>query len=388
MLFIPLSFLVPIFDIGFNTVLNGEIKIPEFVEFAPTSQALVNVDAVSPAPLNISKYIWFLYWTGFAFFVSRFGLSAYRLIHLKRKSQCWSEGGYHFISANVSTIFSCFNYIFLPKTKTDGYEKSIIEHEKAHANFWHTLDLILTEICIALLWFNPFVFFFRKSLKSVHEFQADEFVLRGNVPKSHYLKLMYNTLETNEYVGVYSYFNRLTIKNRVIMISTNKSRKTQIINYFLILPVIAVLAMAFSKPTGSPPSMFPIKAGEYHKITQTFNKEFINPITNKKTVHGGIDITADEGVNVLATGGGTITSVKDDEGWGKLIIVDHGEGYETWYAHLQDFNVKEGKQVTKGETIGFVGNTGYSTGPHLHYEVRLNGERVDPMDYMGEERNN
>lgn len=382
LLLIPLSFVVPVLDLGFEPILRGDIEIPDFNEFVSASQALATGEANAQSPFYIGRYIWLLYLTGFVFFISRLFLNAFRLIRMKQNSVSKFSDGYHFILAAVPAIFSCFNWIFIPNTKMEKYENAIIEHEKAHANLWHTLDLILTELCIALLWFNPFVFFFRKSLKSVHEFQADEHVLRGNVQKSHYLKLMYSTLETRQLVGVYSYFNRLTIKNRVIMISTNKSHKTQIIKYLFLVPVIAFMTMAFSKPVSSPPSIFPIKAGEYHKISSAFGIKRVNPFNKNEIVHGGIDITAEEGIAVLATGDGKVKNVSDEKGWGKLIVIDHGKGYETWYAHLNDFNVKEGRKVKKGETIGYVGNTGYSTGPHLHYEVRLNEEKVDPMKYV------
>lgn len=68
--------------------------------------------------------------------------------------------------------------------------------------------------------------------------------------------------------------------------------------------------------------------------------------------------------------------------WGNLIVISHADGYETWYAHLQGFNVEASQTVKKGQVIGYVGNTGMSTGPHLHYEVLKDDEHVDPADYF------
>ena len=85
---------------------------------------------------------------------------------------------------------------------------------------------------------------------------------------------------------------------------------------------------------------------------------------------------------VQTSADGTVIKVTSEKGWGNLIVIDHGSGYETWYAHLKDFSVQNGQQVSKGQTIGHVGNTGYSTGPHLHFEVRLNNKSVNPMDYV------
>ena len=70
-----------------------------------------------------------------------------------------------------------------------------------------------------------------------------------------------------------------------------------------------------------------------------------------------------------------------ESGYGKIIIINHGFGYETWYAHLNDYNVRVGQKVVRGEVIGKLGNTGKSTGPHLHYEVRLKGRAVNPVNY-------
>jgi murein DD-endopeptidase MepM/ murein hydrolase activator NlpD len=67
--------------------------------------------------------------------------------------------------------------------------------------------------------------------------------------------------------------------------------------------------------------------------------------------------------------------------WGNLVIIDHGDGYETWYAHMQGIDVQKGDPVKTGTTIGRVGNTGLSFGPHLHYEVRLNGKRLNPEKF-------
>ena len=99
-------------------------------------------------------------------------------------------------------------------------------------------------------------------------------------------------------------------------------------------------------------------------------------------MHGGIDIKGKIGTNIIATGDGIITKASAEKDWGNLIIVSHPGGYSTWYAHLQNFNIKEGQQVSKGDVIGFLGNTGKSTGPHLHYEIRQNDKRLDPIDII------
>ncbi|MGZ3508795.1 MAG: M23 family metallopeptidase [Vulcanimicrobiaceae bacterium] len=98
--------------------------------------------------------------------------------------------------------------------------------------------------------------------------------------------------------------------------------------------------------------------------------------------HPGVDLAADYGQTVHATAAGTVASAGWDGGYGLKVDVDHGNGYHTWYAHLSHIGVSVGERVYKGETIALVGSTGFSTGPHLHYQVMLNGSPVDPTPYL------
>ena len=107
----------------------------------------------------------------------------------------------------------------------------------------------------------------------------------------------------------------------------------------------------------------------------------IDPIYKTAKFHAGMDFSANTGTPVYATGNGRIKKAGWQSGYGKVIIVDHGYGYETWYAHLNKYNVRVGQKVVRGEVIGEVGNTGKSTGPHLHYEVHLKGKVMNPVNY-------
>ncbi len=98
--------------------------------------------------------------------------------------------------------------------------------------------------------------------------------------------------------------------------------------------------------------------------------------------HEGQDIDASYGTPVMVAAGGTITIAGRQRGYGNVIYVDHGAGLSTRYGHLSEIDVKIGQTVTRGQTIGLVGSTGRSTGPHLHYEVRINNQPVDPRQYL------
>ena len=117
------------------------------------------------------------------------------------------------------------------------------------------------------------------------------------------------------------------------------------------------------------------------KITSKYGYR-IHPIQKVRKLHTGIDIGAKKGAEVKASAGGKVIMAKYYGGYGNCIIVDHGGGMSTLYAHLSAYVAKEGDWVSQGQVIGKVGSTGNSTGPHLHFEVRVNGSTVDPQNYV------
>ena len=108
----------------------------------------------------------------------------------------------------------------------------------------------------------------------------------------------------------------------------------------------------------------------------------IHPVHKVNKFHKGIDFTAPRGTAIQATGNGVVSRVQKRRiGYGNNVIIDHGFGYTTMYAHMKEIHVKKGDKVTKGQQIGTIGSTGTSTAPHLHYEVRINDRPVNPIDY-------
>lgn len=113
----------------------------------------------------------------------------------------------------------------------------------------------------------------------------------------------------------------------------------------------------------------------------------IHPVYNIQKFHYGLDFTAPSGTPIYSTGDGIIEyaipyTSEDSQGYGNVMIINHGYGYRTLYAHMNKFKSKVGQQVKRGEIIGYVGNTGISTGPHLHYEVIKDGQKVNPIYYL------
>jgi len=111
----------------------------------------------------------------------------------------------------------------------------------------------------------------------------------------------------------------------------------------------------------------------------------LSPYTDKPMMHEGLDIAAAPGTPVFAPADGTVTFAGYDAGYGKLVIIDHGYGVETRYGHNSEVHVSVGQKIRHGDRIAAVGSTGRSTGPHLHYEVRVNGQPIDPINYILEE---
>ncbi|MBT8283488.1 MAG: M23 family metallopeptidase [Muriicola sp.] len=107
-----------------------------------------------------------------------------------------------------------------------------------------------------------------------------------------------------------------------------------------------------------------------------------DPFTKARKMHWGMDFTAPKGVPIYATGDGTVTRADNRaSGYGKHIRVEHGYGYMSLYAHLSNYNVKRGQKVKRGDLIGFIGSTGRSEAPHLHYEVWKDGDRINPINF-------
>jgi len=117
------------------------------------------------------------------------------------------------------------------------------------------------------------------------------------------------------------------------------------------------------------------------RISSRYGKRS-DPVNKKKAIHEGVDIKGKRGARILATASGKVTRAFKNGGYGNYVEIDHGNGYITAYGHMQNYLVKKGEYVDQGQVIGQVGSSGRSTGPHLHYEIRLNKKPINPEQYM------
>jgi bla regulator protein blaR1 len=380
----PFSLMAPFLgqlNILTHKITSTSLWINDLQEGYINADLIVNSDQAGMS-FEVNKVLVIIYFLMVLLLLSRFFLRLAKLFNLKKRSILLSSGKIKiYKSSSINAAFSFFNWIFVPFgfEKTEGFI-SILEHEKVHSEQWHSLDLVLLEIFSIAFWFNPFVIPLRKSLKSVHEFIADKKIIQSNIPLKEYLGLMISGLQTNVYSGITNQFSSLTLKKRIDMITKNKSSIIHKFSYFLILPFLFFILQAFSVVAqDNVPSVRPVKGGE---ITLHYGFKGKNPITNKQFTHQGTDFRSPKGTDVYTASNGEVIEADENEAYGKFIIIKHDDVFETLYAHLNDFSVKKGDNVSSGQVIAHIGNTGYSTGPHLHYEVRKNGERVDPEEYF------
>ena len=150
---------------------------------------------------------------------------------------------------------------------------------------------------------------------------------------------------------------------------------------------ILQMARNKSKLLAAIPAIQPISNKQLTRLASGYGMR-IDPIYKVKKMHWGIDFSAPRGTPIYATGDGVVEEILNEYGGGgKQVIIDHGFGYKTLYAHMEEFNVKMGEKVKRGDCIGYVGNTGHSTGPHVHYEVFKDGKRVNPVHFFFQDLN-
>lgn len=184
--------------------------------------------------------------------------------------------------------------------------------------------------------------------------------------------------------GINRYENLKGFENSDLVVETTKKIEIltkQIVIQSKSLDEIERLASDKEKLLASIPSIQPIKNDDLTRMASGFGYR-TDPFDKSRKMHGGMDFTAPRGTPIYAASDGKIIRADArSSGYGKHIRIDHGFGYVTLYAHLNKYNVKRNQMVKKGDIIGFVGSTGRSQAPHLHYEVRKDGKKYNPINF-------
>jgi septal ring factor EnvC (AmiA/AmiB activator) len=195
---------------------------------------------------------------------------------------------------------------------------------------------------------------------------------------------VHSSIRKAGYGGSDTYRDLKKLENSELVIDV-KSRLDQIMKKIYVQSTsydqIIKLAKSKEDMLAAIPAIQPISNKDLTRTASGWGYR-IHPIYKIRKFHYGMDFTAPTGTEIYATGDGTIELTESSmRGYGNELVINHGYGYKTLYAHLNEFNVKNGQQVKRGDVVGYVGNTGLSTAPHLHYEVILNGEKVNPVNY-------
>ncbi|GAA0190561.1 hypothetical protein GCM10009122_52240 [Fulvivirga kasyanovii] len=340
-----------------------------------------------------------LYFVICGFFLLRFIWSLISINRLVKGSEEVSSTGVKvYRNHRITQPFSLFGRVFIPG-KWDDVPGEILYHELEHIKKRHFIDVVLIEFVTILFWFNPVIYFYKKSVRLNLEYLADRAVLFqcGN-PLKYQSLLISNALESSIKSPITTHF-ATPLKNRITMMKKRKTQNWMRVALIGAIPLAAgLVAMNTRNEVKQPleesiatildvvendnkPSGFPLAANELVKVSSEYGPA-MHPILKVEKMHQGIDLVAKEGTPVYATADGEVLESAEGEVRGHFIRIQHSEVYLTQYAHMSQRDVKAGDKVKRGEVIGYVGDTGQSRGAHLHYEVHENGKPVDPREFM------
>ncbi len=192
------------------------------------------------------------------------------------------------------------------------------------------------------------------------------------------------TIRKAGYGGVNRYQNLTGYKNSDLIISTTK-KIDQITKQLYIqsksFDYIITLAENKEKMLAAIPAIQPVSNKDLSRMASGYGYR-IHPIYKTNKFHAGMDFSAKTGTPIYSTGDGTVYKVrKSKRGYGNHVVINHGFGYKTLYAHMSKYTVKKDQKIKRGDIIGYVGNTGTSVAPHLHYEVHKDGKKINPVNF-------
>lgn len=401
-----LSVLIPLIDIPVKSIYNITDSIEKFNFTIDHVRETTLATYTSSGQIPLQKIIIAFFIIISLMLLTRFGSNMIKIVLTILKSNKIKSNRTTVVLINERILpYSFFKYVFVNRADFEEgkIEKELLLHEEAHCEQFHSIDIIIVELLNIILWFNPAIWLIRKEIMLNHEYYADSVVLTAE-DSIDYQQLLFNVLLQNNANYLVNNFNFSSIKKRIIMITKNTPsnnaiyRKVTGILIFLFIGISLTLSKenvlvtkiissqsdhTVNIPAREKPKLFPIRKGEYSELPGTFGEKIINPVTKDQVVHYGVDIKANMGTDVLATAGGKVIKAGwEDKGYGNMIVIDHGEDYQSLYAHLKDVNVKIGDSVTAGQVIGHIGTTGMSTGPHLHFAISLKGDRVNPLTIL------
>ena len=274
----------------------------------------------------------------------------------------------------------------------------IIAHECAHIKRYDNLKLLLQYIIQSVFFFHPLVWIGAKQMNLSREQTCDTMVIKkGKVAPFFYGSVLINSLRQAQIPALKTGFNLYKSFMKIRLKTLTRSRKMKK-SILLIIATAAIIISLFSwgysqkvktqskTQTSTEQNITevkqafiqPLKTG---KVSSRFGMRK-HPIFKITKMHNGIDIAAPKGTPIYATADGLVSFADRNGGYGKVIIINHAGGWQTFYAQLSKIKVVEGQEIKRGQEIGLVGSSGLSTAPHLHYELRKDGKSVNPETYI------
>ncbi|MFK7923980.1 MAG: peptidoglycan DD-metalloendopeptidase family protein, partial [Bacteroidia bacterium] len=409
LLIIPLLCLtIPLLEWSVHAGIENEIQSWTHDYWEPVQESLAFSEGVSPqkqTPIAWDKTILMLYGLGMAWQLFKSlqnWRGAFKLLHRSQRQHKLQKGVYLSPSLGFSCTFFHEIYLGQDYLALSATERSyLLAHEQVHAQQGHSWDLLYLSLFKIVAWCNPFAQRMIQSAQNIHEFQADQIAAPSPTDFSKYTRLLLTLQQRAQHLPIAAFNSHpLTLRIKMLKLNQNPNR-ARWSTYLLALPLLGLLmslsafkmstapAMMEGVPILEPmviafhplllddnniPSLKPVPG----KITSGFGMR-MHPIKKVKMQHKGTDFHAPMGTPVKVAGNGTVLKTGNmPKGYGIWVSVDHGNGYVSKYAQLSKIAVKEGAKVKQGDVIAYSGNSGASTAPHLHYEVKLNDKHVDP----------
>ena len=403
------------FDDFIAPVDEGTSMVAENQAVEMTEVAISDADSSMPA-ISLRTALTILYVLIGLISLSLLVYNTIKIYRLRSKSKLTYEEDYTLAEhEDIKTPFSFIRTIFMGFNYEPQERSQILTHEASHVRHRHSYERLFMSALRSVFWFNPFFWMAEKDLEEVQEWEADKDVL----DEGWNLK----TYRTTIFKQLFGYnpditcgLNHSLTKQRFIMMTQSHRGKGTWIRLAATLPVIAATFFAFGCGTKQAE-----KTEVSTNLTDGTEATYIDmcppcdaTVSNEFNAggagrsHTGIDYVLNEGDPVYATADGEVSAITRDDSNGLMLTLKHADGYETRYAHLStvyiyteisfegpnvrykklgsiltdadhsDLTVTGGGKVYKGQLIGFAGSTGSATGPHLHFEVRKNGNPIDP----------
>ncbi len=352
---------------------------------------------------SLSKFLFYLWLLGIVLFVAHWLLSFLRLQLLLRKAREVSEpdmlaifqAWQHKLGLRRKVLFlssdRCISpfsaglvrpCVFIPKslfTDSRSVVESVIAHELGHVARHDLARIAFLQLCGAIHFLNPFYWLVRKRIEGLMEIACDDLILSKNsIERRDYGNALLVVLQQQgealaSVAALFGAKRRMKMRLRNIAFGKYSYATRRVL-----LPFMLLVAFCFT------PDLLLAAVGRWSspvpgsRVTLPFGL-----FANGRRFHKGIDLAAKEGTAALAPAAGIVLAVSENPGDGKHLVVDHGDGIQALYTHFQEIRVTVGQKLRQGMVLGAVGNTGLSTGPHLYFEVRKNGEVIDPQTLTG-----